>query len=132
MAHRFHADSDGPPEAAWSLLAEPSRWHEWAPHVRGAWGLGSPEVQDRRIGAARLLGVVPVPAQVVAVAPGRWWTWRVGPALMVHAVEPRPGGGCRVSVTLSAPGPLDGLLAALYGPVVQLTVDRLARRAGCG
>jgi hypothetical protein len=86
-------------------------------------------VQERRIGAARLLGVLPVPALVVRVEPGRRWTWRVGPAVLVHAVAPRPGGGCRVSTTLSAPGPLDGLLAAAYGPVVQLTMNRLARRA---
>src|SRR4051794_20111747 len=125
MPRTFAAECSAPPEAAWPLLAEPARWHEWAPHLRGAWGLGTPEIEPRRLGAARLLGVVPVPAQIVHKVPGRSWTWRVGPAILVHAVTPRPGGGSRVSVTIQAPGPLEPLLAASYGPVVQLLVSRL-------
>jgi hypothetical protein len=40
------AASDATPEAAWALLARPRAWPEWAPHVRGAWGLGAPEVRE--------------------------------------------------------------------------------------
>ena len=87
------AHSAEPRPAAWSLLARPARWHEWAPHVRGAWGLGEPEVRVGARGAARLLGVVPVPATVItAKVDGRSWTWRVGPVDMVHAVRPAAGG----------------------------------------
>jgi Polyketide cyclase / dehydrase and lipid transport len=110
-------------------MAEPDRWHEWSPHLRGAWGLGEPEVGLRRFGAARLLGVLPVPAQIVDKRPGRSWTWQVGPVVLVHAVKPLADGGCRVSMTLQAPGPLEPLLAATYGPVVQLLVANLARVA---
>ena len=46
---------DAPSTVAWSLVARPDRWHEWAPHVRGAWHLGDPEVQQGRVGAARLV-----------------------------------------------------------------------------
>ena len=49
------------PETAWALLACPTRWKEWAPHVRGAWGLGWPQVREGAVGAVRLFGVVPVP-----------------------------------------------------------------------
>jgi len=80
------AESAATPEAAWALLAEPDAWSSWAPHVRGAWGLGSPEVRDGAIGAARLLGVVLVPATITEKAEDSW-TWRVGPAEMVHRVE---------------------------------------------
>lgn len=55
------AESKASPGAAWTLLARPEAWSAWAPHVRGAWGLGEPEVRERALGAARLLGVVPIP-----------------------------------------------------------------------
>ena len=122
---RVHAaDSSAPPAAAWSLVAEPRRWAEWAPHVRGAWGLGAPEVQAGKLGAAKLLGAVPVPAKVMSVDPGRAWTWRVGPLTLVHAVDPRPDG-CRVSMILDGPAPI--VLA--YGPLVGALTRRLARVA---
>lgn len=112
------------PEAAWALMARPDRWSTWAPHLRGAWGLGSPEVEAGRRGAARLLGVVPVPARVDSVVAGREWTWTVGPVRLVHAVEPTVDG-CIVSMTIDAPGPIE----AAYAPVVQLFTRRLARAA---
>jgi hypothetical protein len=81
-------------------------------------------------GAARLLGVVPVPVKVTAKRDGRSWTWRVGGvAEMAHRVEPRAGGGCEVAVDLRAPGPLEPALATAYGPVIGVMVRRLARAA---
>jgi hypothetical protein len=109
-------------------MARPGRWHEWAPHVRGAWGVGSPEVRRGARGAARLLGVVPVPARVVAKRAGRSWTWRVGPVDLVHRVEPAPGASV-VAVDLVAPRALEPVLAVTYGPVVALLVRNLARVA---
>ncbi len=125
----FSVPCSAPPEAAWSLVAEPARWAEWAPHVRGAWGLGAPEVRDGAHGAARLLGVVPVPARIIAKTPGRSWAWRVGPDIvLVHRVQPR-AGGCEVAIELTAPGPLEPLLRATYGPVIGVMLRRLARAA---
>jgi hypothetical protein len=118
------AESPASPEEAWSLLARPSRWPEWAPHIRGAWGLGDPEVQEGRLGAVRLMGVVPVPAYVTAVDPGRSWTWRVGPLTLIHSVDP-VGGGSRVSMTLDGPAPI----VLTYAPVVGALTRRLARVA---
>lgn len=113
------------PDEAWSLMARPSRWSEWAPHIRGAWGLGSPEVRQGALGAVRLLGLVPVPARIVAKRAGHMWAWRVGPAVLVHRVEPHPAGGCLVAIDMHAPRPL----TAAYGPVVELLLGRLARAA---
>lgn len=110
-------------------MARPGRWHEWAPHVRGAWGLGSPEVEEGALGMVRLLGLVPVPARIVAKEPGRYWSWRVGPVLLVHSVHSRPGGGSEVAVDLLAPGPIETALGAAYGPVIAVMVKRLARMA---
>jgi hypothetical protein len=127
---RYEAESTADPDVAWALLARPGRWHEWAPHVRGAWGLDDEDGQVRRgaLGAARLLGAVPVPARIVDVVPNRSWSWRVGPVLMDHRVEPRPGGGgCVVAIELQARPPVEALLRASYGPVVGALVARLAR-----
>lgn len=128
MALEYAADSTATPDEAWSLICEPARWPEWAPHIRGAWNLGSPEVEEGRVGAARVLGIIPVPAKITSKTDGRQWTWRVGPMLLEHAVHPTPVGS-RITMTIRAPGPLEPLLAATYGPVVQLLVRRLARVA---
>ena len=124
----YRARSAASPARAWSLIAEPSRWHEWAPHVRGAWGLGEPEVRAGARGAARILWALPVPATVTDKRPGESWTWRVGPVSMVHRVSRRPNG-CEVAVDIVAPAPLEPVLAFTYGPVVEVLVNRLARAA---
>ena len=125
----YSAQTAGTPERAWELMARPALWSRWAPHLRGAWGLGEPEVQPRSFGAARLLGVVPVPARIVAKDPGTSWTWRVGPATLVHRVERRADGGATVAVDMHAAKPVEAVLAVTYGPVVQALVTNLARVA---
>jgi len=80
-----------------------------------------------RVGArgyARLLGVVPIPAQITAVDPGRSWTWQVGPVEMVHRVEPT-ADGCTVAVEISAPAPIEAALRIGYRPLVELLLSRL-------
>ncbi|HYF26568.1 MAG TPA: SRPBCC family protein [Baekduia sp.] len=126
---RHAAHTAAPPDVVWRLLARPEHWPDWSPHVRGAWGLAGPDgwVREGARGAARLLGVVPVPARITAVEEGRSWTWRVGVVDMEHRVERDPGGGCTVAVTLSAPGAVQAVVAAAYAPVVALMMRNLAR-----
>ena len=124
----YSADSRAEPRVAWALLSEPERWSEWAPHLRGAWGLGRPEVETGATGAARLLGIVPVPARITAKSPSRSWTWQIGPVTMDHAVRSRPGGS-RIVVTMSAPFALEAALRLTYGPLVRTLVGNLARVA---
>lgn len=121
----YRARSSAPPETAWALVARPSRWHEWAPHIRGAWGLGEPEVLAGARGAARLVGVLPVPATVTGKEPGESWTWKVGPVSMVHAVR-RRRTGCEVAIEMHASPALEAALALSYGPLVGVLVKRLA------
>ena len=127
----FSAATVAPPGVVWDLLARPGAWRRWSPHVRGAWGLGEPEVRDGATGAAWLLGVLPVPARVTGKRAGRSWTWRVGLGLveMVHRVDSRAGGGSTVSVDLSAPGALEPVLALAYGPLIEVSLRRLAHAA---
>lgn len=125
----YRACSSGSPAAAWALVSQPRRWHEWAPHIRGAWGLGDPEVREGARGAARLLGAVPVPATITDKTPGESWTWRVGPVSMVHAVRQRRSG-CEVVIEIHASQSLEAGLAVAYGPLIGLLVKRLAAAAG--
>jgi hypothetical protein len=130
LRYAAHVADDADPANAWALLARPDRWHEWAPHLRGAWGLGDPEVEPGRSGFVRLAGVVPIPVAITAKDPGRSWTWRVARMVtMEHAVRARPGGSS-VEITISAAGPLEATLRASYGPLVQLLLERLSRSAG--
>ena len=124
----YSAPSAAPPEAAWALISQPRLWHRWAPHLRGAIGLGEPEVQRGKVGVALLGGVIPVLGAITAKDAGRSWTWQVG-LLQVRHMVLRRGAGCEVRMTLSAPWPLEQTLAVSYGPVVGVLVRRLARIA---
>jgi hypothetical protein len=113
-------------------MSRPAAWPEWAPHMRGFWSsppLGDGELEPGAWGAARVLGVIPVPVLVTGKSPRRSWTWQFGLTRITHRVEPRAGSGCRVAVELEAPWPLESLLAAAWGPVFALSLRRLARRA---
>lgn len=125
----YEARTSADASTAWSLMARPDRWKEWAPHIRGAWRLGDPEVQVGRRGLVRVLGAPLVPATITAKRAGRLWAWRVGPVELTHRVEPADGGGALVAVDIEAPAPLEAVLGATYGPLVGLLMSRLARVA---
>jgi hypothetical protein len=124
----YEAHSSASAARAWELMAQPARWREWAPHIRGAWRLGSPEVQVGRRGLVRILGAPVVPAKITRKRAGRMWAWKVGPVELVHRVAPRSGGST-VAIDIQAPAALEPVLRATYGPVVGLLVNRLAKAA---
>lgn len=125
--------SAGDPEVAWELVSQPARWKEWAPHLRGAWRLGSPAVEASSLGVAMLAGVIPIPARIEQVersATRSHWTWKVGLLRLDHEVRPRPHGGCEIVFSCRAPWPIERALAVSYWPIVGLLVERLAVQAG--
>jgi hypothetical protein len=125
---RVQAVSHASAASRWCLVAEPAHWSEWAPHIRGAVGLGSPEVELGRRGVALIAWVAPVPVHITAKDPGRAWEWTTGPVRVRHIVEPL-GTGCIVRMELEAPAPIEALLAATYGPLIKLVVRRLTQVA---
>lgn len=128
MTLTYSAASSADPDAAWALISRPDRWRRWAPHLRGAIGLGRPEVREGAVGLVLVGLAIPVPARIVDKQEGRSWTWRVGPLEVRHLVRPLRSG-CEVVMELSAPAPLERVLAVSYGPVVSLLVGNLARVA---
>lgn len=128
MALTYSSRSAGAPEAAWDLFARPERWREWSPHLRGARGLGAPEVEPGRSGWVEVLGLPLVPVTITQKEPGRSWSWRVGPVDMDHRVVP-VDGGCRVELVMQAPLAVEAALRVTYGPLVAVLVRNLARVA---
>lgn len=129
MTLTYRATSAAAPEAVWALLSRPDRWRLWAPHLRGAIGMGRPEVRAGTIGVALVGGVVPLPGAVLEKRSGRAWTWQVGLVRVLHRVRPRREGGSEVEICFSAPWPVEPILALTYGPVVRRLLLRLARLA---
>jgi hypothetical protein len=128
MALRFKAIANAPPEVVWALVARPAEWSRWAPHVRGAWRLGAPEVEAGRSGAVRVFGLAPVPARITAKDPGRSWSWKVGPVAVAHRVE-AVGAGSAATFELTAPPAIEPFLRLSYGPLTALLARNLARVA---
>lgn len=117
-----------PPEQLWQLVARPDRWNEWSPYVRGAEGLGSPEVEAGSKGSVILRGGIRLPAEVTAVDPGRSWSWKVGGIVVHHIVTPAPGGSL-LEMTVEASAKAWTPAAKLYAPVVGVIAGRTARAA---
>lgn len=118
-------------ERLWSLVARPDRWHEWSPHVRGAEGLGSPEVEAGATGRVILRGGIGLPAEVTEVDPGRSWSWKVGGITVYHVVTPTPNGS-RLAMPVESNGLTWAPAATLYRPVVGLIARRIVQIAERG
>jgi uncharacterized protein YndB with AHSA1/START domain len=121
---------DAPPDAVWSLIARPDRWHEWSPYVAGAEGLGEPEVEEGAVGSVVVRGGRRIDAEILEVVPGRSWAWQVKGLVICHEIEPVPHG-TRLSITPEGDGPLWAPLALAYRlptALIARNVARVARR----
>lgn len=124
-------ECDAPPERVWALISRPERWREWSPYVRGAEGLGSPEVVEGSVGSVLLRGGLRLPATVGAVDPGRSWAWRVGGLRILHRVTPRDGGRSRIEHEVGGASLPWSAGALAYAPLVgliALNISRVAER----
>ena len=128
MRLTYRAECAAPAAHAWELMARPQLWREWAPHVRGARGLGCPEIEPGGRGEVLVLGGLSVPVLVTDKRTGRAWSWQVGPVEIEHRIEPR-ASGCSVIVVLRAPAAIALPLRVTYGPLVAVFVRNLARVA---
>ncbi|MGE5407732.1 MAG: SRPBCC family protein [Syntrophothermus sp.] len=130
---RVHAvDCDAPPDRLWALVARPDRWAEWSPHVKGADGLGAPEVAAGASGHVILRGGLRIPARVTQVSPGESWSWQVGGLVVHHTVRPLPGGRSRLEQVVEGTARPWSAVALAYGPVVGLIGRNVARVAERG
>lgn len=130
---RVHAvECDAPPDRVWALISRPDRWSEWSPHVRGAEGLGSPEVVEGASGSVVLRGGLRIAARITQVNPGESWSWRVAGLRVCHVVRPAPGGGSRIEHEVEGSAPPWSVVAIAYAPIVGLIARNIARVAERG
>jgi hypothetical protein len=99
--------------------------------VRGAEGLGEPEVEAGAVGKVVLPGGVRIDAEILEVVPGRSWTWQVAGMRVRHEVEPTPTG-TRLSMTPDGSGPFWGPAALLYRLPTALIARNVTRVASRG
>jgi hypothetical protein len=116
------------PEELWALVARPGQWHRWSPYVKGAEGLGSPEVEEGAHGKVLLKGGLRLSARITEVIAGSSWTWRVGGIVVHHIVSPAPGGS-RLEMPVEAGSKPWTPAALAYAPIVGLIARRIAQVA---
>lgn len=125
-------------ETVWPLLADPSCWPDWSPHIaavrRARTGI---VVAGERLRIHGLAGVR-MGAMVTAVEAPRRWDFVAqlpGPwsLLSIHQVLPAPGTGTRVVISMGVLGPGAALLTRTvllaYTLLARVAVQRLASLA---
>ena len=122
MEFQISVDIGAPPDVVWAVMEDGERWHEWTPSVRSIRILDKP----LRVGSRALIRQPRFPPAmwtVIALEPGRGFTWKSGlPGMWVHAhhtVEPI-AAGTRATLRLS----YEGALARLVGRLTRGITNR--------
>ena len=137
LAHRVHTVAS--PAQVWEVLGDPRRWRQFNVGLRGVRGTHGPAATGQRlIGVARAASLG-IPIDVVeAQAPSRLVLLvHTVPGLreqVTHEVTPAVRGGCDITVSVVAEGPLARpavgwvyLGAGLTARLLAHRADRLAR-----
>jgi uncharacterized protein YndB with AHSA1/START domain len=128
------SDSSAPPETVFAILADGSRWQDWAGPVvpRSSWASGSP---PGGVGAVRRLGLGPLSSreEIVEHDPPHRLAYALRSGEQLHhyraAVDlhRQPGGGTHIVWSGVVESTVPGLARAL-GPVLKKLVAGFARR----
>ena len=119
-------DIAAPPGVVWGVMSEAERWHEWTASVRSIRLLDSGPM---RVGARAIVKQPRFPPalwKVIALEPGRSFTWKSGlPGMWVYASHRVDGSGTgsRVVLSLRYEGPIGKLLARLTRDITNRYLD---------
>jgi hypothetical protein len=107
-----------PPERVWEVMGDVERWSEWTDTVSWVRRLDDGPLRAgsrAKINQPKLRETEYV---VTELEPGRGFTWvATGPGLLTtarHSIEPLPGGGSRVRLSVEQSGWLDALVGRFY------------------
>ena len=129
-------DIDATTDRVWRIMRDIERWHEWTPSVRSIRKFGA---GDLRVGTRAMVRQPELPPafwRVIALDPGRSFTWvSKGPGMIVtarHSVEPTSRGS-RATLSIA----YGGLLAPLVlwmtrdvnEPYLEMEANGLKRRS---
>ena len=96
-------DIAAPPDIVWAVMSDVERWHEWTRSIRSVRLLSAGPLAVGSRALIRQPKFPPAVWTVIAIAPGRSFTWRSGvPGMRVlghHSVD-RIEGGTRATVGL--------------------------------
>jgi hypothetical protein len=107
-----------PPERVWEVMGDVERWSEWTDTVTWVRRLDDGPLRAgsrAKINQPKLRETEYV---VTELEPGRGFTWvATGPGLLTtarHSIEPLPGGGSRVRLSVEQSGWLGALVGRFY------------------
>ncbi len=119
-----------PADHVWSVYSDAEHWPDWTASVRSVRFLDDASLRMGARAEVRQPKLPPARWEVVALEPGRSWTWVArAPGVRttaVHTVEALDSGGARVHMTLEQEGPVGALIGRLYA---RLTRRYLAMEA---
>lgn len=118
MEQNVSVDIAAPRERVWEVLSNVESWPEWTPTVTSVRRLDDGPL---RTGSRAKISQPRLPETeyvVTELTPGRSFTWEAaGPGVLTtarHVVEPLPGGGTRVLLSVSQAGWLGSVIGSLY------------------
>jgi uncharacterized protein YndB with AHSA1/START domain len=118
MEQSIAVDIAAPPEQVWEVLVDVERWSDWTDTVTWVRRLDEGPL---RAGSRAKINQPKVPETdyvVTELEPGRSFTWvATGPGVLTtarHVIEPLPGGGARVRLSVEQAGWLGSLMGRLY------------------
>jgi uncharacterized protein YndB with AHSA1/START domain len=118
MEQSATVDISAPPQRVWEVLSDVEYWSEWTPTVTMVRRLDEGPLRTGSRARIRQPRVPETEYVVTELEPGRSFTWvATGPGVLTtarHDVEPLPGGGTRVVLSLSQAGWLGSVVGRLY------------------
>jgi len=123
-------DIDAPPDRVWEVMSDVERWHEWTASVTSIKRL---DAGDFAVGSRAMIRQPKFPPArwtVVAIEPGRAFTWvSRAPGIRVtarHRVE-RSGTRSRATLSLEYGGVFGGLMGLLTRDITKRYLELEAR-----
>jgi uncharacterized protein YndB with AHSA1/START domain len=118
MEQSTTVDIAASPERVWEVLVDVERWSEWTESVTWVRRLDDGPL---RSGSRAKINQPKVPETeyvVTELEPGQSFTWvATGPGVLTtarHSIEPLPGGGSRVRLSVEQEGWLGSLMGRFY------------------
>ena len=111
-------DIAAPPELVWEVLSNVEHWSDWTESVRWVRRLEDGPLMTGSKAKISQPKIPTVDYVVTELEPGRSFTWvSAAPGALTtarHSVEPLPGGGSRVRLSVEQGGLLGSLVGRVY------------------
>jgi uncharacterized membrane protein len=130
-------DIAAPPELVWEVVSNVEHWPDWTRSVRWVRRLEDGPLMTGSKAKISQPKVPTVDWVVTELEPGRSFTWVSGGRAALttarHLVEPLPGGGSRVRLSIEQGGLLGSLVGRLYHGVTEryLAMESAGLKAHC-